>query len=80
MSFHIKTDMYNYFDFDKVWYDKEYNLFYLNLISKATGEIIEFPMESDQFDTLLKEMETNIKKFQDTIQFLKAGLVVWRNK
>lgn len=76
MDFHIRTDMYNYFDFDKVWYDKEYNLFYLNLISKATGEIIEFPMESDQFDTLLKEMEANIKNIQNKIQFITTGLVV----
>lgn len=58
-NFHITLNMHNYFDFDKVYYEKRYNLFYLSLVSKATGEIIEIPMTNEQFDILLEEMQEN---------------------
>ena len=58
-NFHITLNMYNYFDFDKIYYEKRYGLFYLSLVSKATGEIIEIPMTNEQFDTLLEEMQEN---------------------
>ena len=58
-NFHITLNMHNYFDFDKVYYEKRYGLFYLSLVSKATGEIIEIPMTNEQFDTLLEEMQEN---------------------
>lgn len=58
-NFHITLNMHNYFDFDKVYYEKRYDLFYLSLVSKATGEIIEIPMTNKQFDILLEEMQEN---------------------
>ena len=58
-NFHITLNMHNYFDFDKVYYEKRYGLFYLSLVSKATGEIIEIPMTNEQFDILLEEMQEN---------------------
>ena len=61
-NFHITLNMHNYFDFDKVYYEKQYDLFYLSLVSKATGEIIEIPMTNEQFDILLEEMQENERK------------------
>lgn len=58
-NFHVTLNMHNYFDFDKVYYEKQYDLFYLSLVSKATGEIIEIPMTNEQFDILLEEMQEN---------------------
>ena len=61
-NFHITLNMHYYFDFDKVYYEKRYGLFYLSLVSKATGEIIEIPMTNEQFDILLEEMQENERK------------------
>ena len=58
-EFNVTLNMHNYFDFDKVYYEKRYDLFYLSLVSKATGEIIEIPMTNEQFDILLEEMQEN---------------------
>ena len=44
------------------YYEKRYDLFYLSLVSKATGEIIEIPMTNEQFDMLLEEMQENERK------------------
>lgn len=56
-KFNVTLNMHNYFDFDKAYYEKRYGLFYLSLVSKATGEIIEIPLTEEQFDKLLDEME-----------------------
>ena len=61
-NFHVTLNMHNYFDFDRVHYKKQYDLFYLSLVSKATGEIIEIPMTNEQFDILLEEMQENERK------------------
>ena len=61
-NFHVTLNMHNYFDFDRVHYKKQYGLFYLSLVSKATGEIIEIPMTNEQFDMLLEEMKENERK------------------
>ena len=61
-EFNVTLNMHNYFDFDRVYYEKRYDLFYLSLVSKATGEIIEIPMTNEQFDILLEEMEENERK------------------
>lgn len=58
-NFHVTLNMHNYFDFDRAYYEKRYDLFYLSLVSKATGEIIEIPMTNEQFDILLEEMQEN---------------------
>lgn len=58
-NFHIALNMHNYFDFDRVYYEKRYGFYYLSLVSKATGEIIEIPMTNEQFDILLEEMQEN---------------------
>ena len=58
-EFNVILNMHNYFDFDRVYYEKRYDLFYLSLVSKATGEIIEIPMTNEQFDILLEEMQEN---------------------
>ena len=60
-EFNVILNMHNYFDFDRVYYEKQYDLFYLSLASKATGEIIEIPMTNKQFDILLEEMQENEK-------------------
>lgn len=79
-EFHVILNLNNYFFFEDVHYSKKLKLFYLDVTSKATGEIIQIPLIEEQFDTLLKEMEANIQRLQNEIQFLKTGLVVWRNK
>lgn len=56
-EFHIKLNLNNYFWFEDVHYSKKYNLYYLDITSKATGEIIQIPLTGEQFDTLLDEME-----------------------
>ena len=61
-NFHVTLNMHNYFDFDRAYYEKRYDLFYLSLVSKATGEIIEIPMTNEQFDILLEEMQENERK------------------
>lgn len=78
-EFYIRLNLNNYFWFEDVHYSKKYRLYYLDITSKATGEIIQIPMDKEQFDTLLKEMEVNIQRLQNEIQFLKTGLVVWKN-
>lgn len=70
-NFHVTLNMHNYFDFDKVYYEKRYNLFYLSLVSKATGEIIEIPMTNEQFDILLEEMEEEIKFLEEQLKLTK---------
>ena len=60
-EFNVILNMHNYFDFDRAYYEKRYDLFYLSLVSKATGEIIEIPMTNKQFDILLEEMQENEK-------------------
>lgn len=60
-EFNVILNMHNYFDFDRAYYEKRYDLFYLSLVSKATGEIIEIPMTNEQFDILLEEMQENEK-------------------
>ena len=66
-KFNVTLNMHNYFDFDKVYYEKRYDLFYLSLVSKATGEIIEIPMTNEQFDILLEEMQENERKSSFTL-------------
>ena len=61
-EFNVILNMHNYFDFDRVHYEKRYDLFYLSLVSKATGEVIEIPMTNEQFDILLEEMQENERK------------------
>ena len=61
-EFNVILNMHNYFDFDRAYYEKRYDLFYLSLVSKATGEIIEIPMTNEQFDILLEEMQENERK------------------
>jgi len=56
-EFHIKLNLNNYFWFEDVHYSKRCNLYYLDVTSKATGEIIQIPLIEEQFDTLLEEME-----------------------
>lgn len=41
-EFHVKLNLNNYFWFEDVHYSKKYNLYYLDVTSKATGEIIKF--------------------------------------
>lgn len=61
-EFNVTLNMHNYFDFDRAYYEKRYDLFYLSLVSKAIGEIIEIPMTNEQFDVLLEEMQENERK------------------
>ena len=75
-EFHVKLNLNNYFWFEDVHYSKKYNLYYLDVTSKATGEIIQIPLTEEQFDILLFEMEENIKFLKDEIQFLHVGLIV----
>jgi hypothetical protein len=63
--------MHNYFDFDRAYYEKRYGLFYLSLVSKATGEIIEIPMANEQFDILLEEMEEETKFREEQLKLTK---------
>lgn len=66
-EFNITLNMHNYFDFDRTYYEKRYGLFYLSLVSKATGEIIEIPMTNEQFDSLLLEMEQGMVHKQNML-------------
>jgi len=75
-QFHVILNLNNYFWFEDVHYSKKYNLYYLDVASKATGEIIQIPLTEEQFDILLFEMEENIKFLKDEIQFLHVGLIV----
>ena len=75
-QFHVILNLNNYFWFEDVHYSKKYNLYYLDVTSKATGEVIQIPLTEEQFDTLLFEMEENIKFLKDEIQFLHVGLIV----
>lgn len=58
-EFHVKLNLNNYFWFEDVHYSKKYNLYYLDVTSKATGEIIQIPLTEEQFDILLEEMQEN---------------------
>ena len=75
-TFHVILNLNNYFWFEDVHYSKKYNLYYLDVTSKATGEVIQIPLTEEQFDILLFEMEENIKFLKDEIQFLHVGLIV----
>ena len=70
-DFNITLNLNTYFNFDMVYFHKRYNLYYLSLISKATGEIIEIPLTNEQFDILLKEMEENVKFLEEEYRFIK---------
>ena len=70
-NFHVTLNMHNYFDFDRVYYEKRYDLFYLSLVSKATGEIIKIPMTNEQFDILLEEMEEETKFLEEQLKLTK---------
>lgn len=70
-EFHVKLNLNNYFWFEDVHYSKKYNLYYLDITSKATGEIIQIPLTEEQFDILLKEMETNVKFLEEEWQFMR---------
>lgn len=61
-EFHVILNLNNYFWFEDVHYLKRYNLYYLDVTSKATGEIIQIPLTEEQFDMLLEEMEENERK------------------
>lgn len=61
-EFHVILNLNNYFWFEDVHYSKRYNLYYLDVTSKATGEIIQIPLTEEQFDMLLEEMEENERK------------------
>jgi hypothetical protein len=61
-EFHVMLNLNNYFWFEDVHYSKKYKLFYLDVTSKATGEIIEIPLTDKQFDLLLEEMEQNYRR------------------
>ena len=56
-EFHIMLNMNNYFWFEDVHYSKRCNLYYLDVTSKATGEIIQIPLTGKQFDILLEELK-----------------------
>jgi len=66
-EFHIKLNLNNYFWFEDVHYSKKYNLYYLDVTSKATGEIIQIPLTEEQFDSLLLEMEQEIVHKQNML-------------
>lgn len=66
-EFHIKLNLNNYFWFEDVHYSKRHKLFYLDVTSKATGEIIQIPLTEEQFDTLLLEMEQEIVHKQNML-------------
>lgn len=70
-EFNVTLNMHNYFDFDRVYYEKRYDLFYLSLVSKATGEIIKIPMTNEQFDILLEEMEEETKFLEEQLKLTK---------
>lgn len=72
-EFHVKLNLNNYFWFEDVHYSKKYNLYYLDVTSKATGEIIQIPLTEEQFDILLEEMETNVKFLEEEWQFMREG-------
>lgn len=76
-EFNVTLNMHNYVDFEEVSYIGVWKLYYLDLISKATGEIVTIPMTEEQFDTLLLEMEENIKCLKNELQFLKTGVVIY---
>lgn len=59
---HLTVNLNNYFWFEDVHYNKTYNLYYLDLTSKATGEIIEIPLEEEHFNKLLKELELEVTR------------------
>ena len=70
-EFNVTLNMHNYFDFDRVYYEKRYDLFYLSLVSKATGEIIKIPMTNEQLDILLEEMEEETKFLEEQLKLTK---------
>ena len=59
-EFHIILNMNNYFWFEDVHYSKRYQLYYLDLTCKATGEIVQIPLTEESFDELLNEMEKEV--------------------
>ena len=56
-EFHFRLNLNNYFWFEDVHYSKRHNLYYLDVTSKATGEIIQIPLTGKQFDILLEELK-----------------------
>lgn len=70
---HVTLNLNSYFWFEDVHYSKRYKLYYFDLTSKATGEIIQIPLTDEQFDLLLKEMEANVKFLEEEWQFMREG-------
>lgn len=70
-EFHVILNLNNYFWFEDVHYSKRYNLYYLDVTSKATGEIIQIPLTEEQFDILLEEMEEETKFHEEQLKFTK---------
>ena len=70
-EFNITLNLNTYFNFDMVYFHRRYKLYYLSLVSKATGEIIEIPLTDEQFDILLREMEENVKFLEEEYKFMR---------
>ena len=70
-QFHVILNLNNYFWFEDVHYSKKYNLYYLDVTSKATGEIIQIPLTEEQFDILLAEMEEEARFREEQLKLTK---------
>ena len=73
-EFHVKLNFNSYFWFEDVHYSKKYNLYYLDVTSKATGEIIQIPLTEEQFDILLEEIEEETKYLEDSLYYTKKQM------
>ena len=70
-EFHVTLNLNNYFWFEDVHYSKKHELFYLDVTSKATGEIIQIPLIEEQFDMLLEEMEEETEFLEEQLKLTK---------
>lgn len=73
-EFHITLNMNDYFWFEDVHYSKRCKLYYLDITSKATGEIIQIPLTEEQFDKLLEELEKNTKYLEESLYYTRKEI------
>lgn len=67
-------DISKFFDFEvaDIRYGFNKEIYYdVLLVSKSTGEVITFTLDSVHFDELLGQMEENVKFLEDELVFVK---------
>ena len=74
--FNFNANKYFYFDSVNLWHTSlGYPMYDLNLVSRATGEIITIPLTSQYFDMLLEDMATQV--VDKACQYLSIGMEEW---